>query len=153
MNFLTIFTFFFLFLTPILAIENNANTALETGVSPRSLLMKRETINCKGSSLCGTLSGSVCRRAAEEGFADSVTYYSEVRRIVIQNDLIKSYCLAMWHCENPDDYKWGMSGAEIKQRFRNLKTVSNCEKCGTNWFWGSCRVTFNYCSGQGCHTA
>ncbi|EPS40949.1 hypothetical protein H072_5157 [Dactylellina haptotyla CBS 200.50] len=154
MKFFTTISLFSLFMTSALAVASPAPSAvavLET--SPSSPLMKRETIDCKGSSLCHFLNGDHCRQAFEEGFADSVTYYSEVRRVVIQFDLFKTYCLAMFTCENPDDYAWGKTGAELKERFRNLKTVSNCEKCGTNWFWGSCRVTLNYCSGKGCGTA
>ncbi|KAK6336481.1 hypothetical protein TWF696_002031 [Orbilia brochopaga] len=136
--------------TPLLATPVNiTDTDL---IGPRNLY-KRDTIDCKGSGLCGFLNGNHCRKAAQEGFADSVTYFSETRRIVIQNDLFRTFCLAMYKCENPDDYQYGMPGSEIRQRFRNIKDLGGCEKCGTNWYFGSCRVTFNYCSGSGCKTA
>ncbi|KAK6535400.1 hypothetical protein TWF694_001861 [Orbilia ellipsospora] len=118
-----------------------------------SRLVKRETNDCKGSALCPFVNKKSCLKAMEDGYSDTVTYYSETRR-TLKNyyvPFMDGYCLAMFTCENPDDYKWGKTGAELKQQFRNIYSVGGCTKCGSDWWWGSCRVTFNYCSARGCH--
>ncbi|KAF3933343.1 hypothetical protein ABW19_dt0203137 [Dactylella cylindrospora] len=148
-----IFDSIFLFTSTLLLLASSVLALDSIRLEGRSTLERRETIDCKGSGMCKAVVGEWCQKAAQEGFVDSVTYWSETRRVVVVHPITQSYCLAMYKCENPDDYKWGMSGAEIRQKFRNIYDVGGCKKCGTAWFWGSCRVTLNYCQGGGCGTA
>ncbi|KAF3915014.1 hypothetical protein AA313_de0209197 [Arthrobotrys entomopaga] len=79
---------------------------------------KRETTDCKGSGLCRLVNKKSCLKAMEDGYSDTVTYYSETRRAIKNYYLpfTDGYCLGMFKCDNPEDYKLGKTGAELKQQ-------------------------------------
>ncbi|KAF3933619.1 hypothetical protein ABW19_dt0208824 [Dactylella cylindrospora] len=141
----------FLLATSAFALSSpNANTS--PAASPSIPFEKRQDIqdnhNCNGSGLCGLINMNLCLRAME-GFADSVTFRSEVRRFRAVSPGNSSHCLALYKCDDPADYALAPTGAQLKDRFRIIYE-RGCTRCGSNHFYRSCRVTFNLCSGSGC---
>ncbi|KAK6335882.1 hypothetical protein TWF730_003256 [Orbilia blumenaviensis] len=133
-----------------LAATESPNPAIEA----RSILQKRDSWDCKGSSSCGLVPQWACRSALSY-FATNEVFWGEKRAWVNYDSVGYGHCLAMWKCDNPADYV-SAAQAGVSQG-HNLRTKAftiyhkksegggGCTRCGSVWFWGSCRFTFNYC--------
>ncbi|KAK6513073.1 hypothetical protein TWF506_009236 [Arthrobotrys conoides] len=131
------------------------NPALEV----RSNLEKRDSWDCKGSSNCGSVKAHACIYALNNFlFANKNTrswdlVWGPIRHWRINDNLIFGNCLAMYTCGDSRDYESAARAgvATIGNLIAKGQTIydedlGKCKRCGSVWFWGSCRVTFNYCS-------
>ncbi|EPS39062.1 hypothetical protein H072_7161 [Dactylellina haptotyla CBS 200.50] len=71
------------------------------------------TIDCKGSGLCLMVDRFACKRAVNMGFENTTTYYDETRSWKMGQ---LAFCLAMFTCEDEEEYKQGKTGADIKAK-------------------------------------
>ncbi|KAF3289282.1 hypothetical protein TWF970_003062 [Orbilia oligospora] len=129
---------------------SSPNSALEA----RATLEKRDSWDCKGSGMCSTVPQETCLTALN-AFKTNDIFWKEKRRWVKYDAFVNGHCLAMWTCSNPQDYvsagNSGVSrGYSLVDKALSIysKNGGNCKKCGSVWFWGSCRFTLNYCSGN-----
>ncbi|KAK6358005.1 hypothetical protein TWF730_007359 [Orbilia blumenaviensis] len=125
----------------------STNSALEV----RATLEKRDSWDCKGSGMCSTVPKDACIQALGAFKIDGKTWWSEKRSWVKYDAFTNGHCLAMWTCGNPADYisagNAGVSyGYNLANKAMSIYNQGGCKRCGSVWFWGSCRFTFNYCS-------
>ncbi|KAK6501271.1 hypothetical protein TWF481_009112 [Arthrobotrys musiformis] len=122
------------------------NSALEV----RATLEKRDSWDCKGSAMCSSVSQGACYGALSY-FKTNEVYWTEKRAFVKYDSIANGHCLAMWTCGSVQDYvsaaQAGVSqGWFLVHKANSIYNEGGCKKCGSVWFWGSCRFTFNYCS-------
>ncbi|KAF3316752.1 hypothetical protein TWF173_001415 [Orbilia oligospora] len=131
--------------------DTSLNLALET----RSQLERRDSWDCKGSGVCGIhINPESCLQALAK-FNPAVTYRGQVRQFQDNGGARLGSCFVEYACGKKKDYisaaEYGVStGQSIRERGKSIYSLGGCKKCGTVWFWGSCRVTFNYCYHKGC---
>ncbi|KAF3223021.1 hypothetical protein TWF106_000816 [Orbilia oligospora] len=133
---------------------SSSNPALEV----RGNLEKRDSWDCKGSSSCGMVKASACIEALEAFLRSNKNnrswdkVWGPIRHWRSYNSYNTGKCLAMYTCGDSRDYESAARAGvatigNLMAKGRSIydEELGNCKRCGSVWFWGSCRVTFNYC--------